>query len=122
MHGDKNYPFRKEKSDWDIALPDGTDDTTYLEILQDSLRRLLDEQQPDFVFYLSGVDVLATDKLGRLGMTLMGCKERDRMVMEACYQRQIPMQCSMGGGYSESLKIIIEAHANTYRTAYELFV
>lgn len=122
IHGSKNYPFRKEKSDWDIALVDGTDDVTYLNILEQSLPKLLDQEQPDFVFYLSGVDVLATDKLGRLGMTLSGCKERDRIVMANCMERNIPIQCSMGGGYSESLKIIIEAHANTYRTAYELYV
>lgn len=122
MHGEKNYPFRKEQSDWDIALPDGTNDATYLDVLSNVLPELLDTHQPDFVFYLAGVDVLATDKLGRLGLTLAGCKERDRLVMQACSDRQIPIQCSMGGGYSESLKIIIEAHANTYRTAYELFV
>lgn len=121
MHGSKNYPFRKENSDWDIALEDGTNDAAYLGILKKNLPELLDKQKPEFVFYLSGVDVLATDKLGRLGMTLAGSKERDRIVMEACMQRNIPIQCSMGGGYSESLKTIIEAHANTYRAAYELY-
>ena len=121
MHGAKNYPFRKEKSDWDIPLEDNTDDKFFLTELQKALPKLLERVQPDFVFYLSGVDVLATDKLGRLGMTLEGCKERDRIVLDFCHQNQLPVQCSMGGGYSEALKVIIEAHANTYRVAREIY-
>ena len=121
MHGAKNYPFRKEKSNLDIALPDGTTDTEYLTVLEETLDRLIREQKPDFIFYLSGVDVLATDKLGRLGLSMEGCKERDRIVLTKCHTEHIPVQCSMGGGYSESLKIIIEAHANTYRTAVAVF-
>ena len=121
MHGAKNYPFRKEKSDWDIPLADNTDDKLFLTELQKALPKLLERVQPDFVFYLSGVDVLTTDKLGRLGMTLEGCKERDRIVLDFCHQNQLPVQCSMGGGYSEALKVIIDAHANTYRVAREIY-
>ncbi|GIR81560.1 MAG: hypothetical protein CM15mP83_2860 [Flavobacteriaceae bacterium] len=80
----KNYPFRKEKSDWDIALPDQTDDATYLKILTDSLDDLYQNVQPDFVFYLCGVDVIAQDKLGRLGLSVLGCKQRDEMVLQWC--------------------------------------
>jgi acetoin utilization deacetylase AcuC-like enzyme len=121
MHGEKNYPHRKEQSDLDMALPCGTGDTAYLALLRNTLARLMDEQQPDFVFYIAGVDVLATDKLGRLGLSRAGCKERDRMVLATCRTQAVPVCVSMGGGYSERLADIIEAHANTYRLAQELF-
>ena len=76
---------------------------------------------PEIVFYLSGVDVLATDKLGRLGLSIQGCRERDHFVLEQCKRNNIPVAISMGGGYSERIAHIIEAHANTYRVAQELF-
>lgn len=121
VHGAKNYPMHKEASDLDLPLPDGTDDATYLSRLGETLPRLLDEVAPDFVFFQSGVDVLATDKLGRLGLTLAGCKERDRRVLQACYDARVPIALSMGGGYSEKIARIVEAHANTYRLAQEIF-
>lgn len=121
MHGEKNFPARKETSDLDIGLADGTEDSLYLKILENTLPALLDEVQPDFIFYLSGVDVLATDKLGRLGMTLQGCKERDRIVLETCQRNQLPVAVSMGGGYSERLATVVEAHANTFRVAQGIF-
>ncbi len=121
MHGENNYPLRKEKSDLDIGLPDGLEDAPYLHILKEKLPFLIDSVQPDFIFYLSGVDVLKTDKLGRLGMTMQGCKERDRLVLEACKLHEIPVAISMGGGYSERLATIIDAHANTYRLAQEIY-
>lgn len=121
MHGEKNYPTRKEKSDLDIGLPDKTEDAAYLNILKETLPRLMDEVQPDHIFYLSGVDVLATDKLGRLSLTMAGCKERDRIVLEICKKNNIPVTVSMGGGYSERLAHVVEAHANTFRVAQEVF-
>ncbi len=121
MHGARNYPTRKEKSDLDIGLPDGTGDRIYLDTLRAHLPGLLDGIRPDLVFYLSGVDVLETDKLGRLAMSIQGCKERDRYVLQCCLDRQIPVAVAMGGGYSERLATIIEAHANTYRVAVGLF-
>ena len=121
MHGAKNFPLRKEVSDLDIGLPDGTADQAYLSILKKTLPILLEKVQPELVFYLSGVDVLASDKLGRLGLTPEGCRERDRFVLETCKKNQLPVAISMGGGYSESLAIIVEAHANTYRMAQEIF-
>ena len=121
MHGAKNYPNRKEQSDLDIGLPDKTEDAYYLKVLGETLPRLIDEVQPDFVFYLSGVDVLATDKLGRLAMTLNGCKKRDRIVLETCHAHQLPVAVSMGGGYSHRIAHIIEAHANTFRLAQEIY-
>ena len=121
VHGSKNYPFRKEKSDLDIGLEDGTEDETYLGQIKKVIPALFDKIKPDFVFYLCGVDVLSTDKLGRLGMSLEGCKKRDTFVLSQCKKRNIPVQCSMGGGYSKDIKVIIEAHANTYRMAKDIF-
>lgn len=121
MHAEKNYPQRKQQSDLDIALPDGTDDQHYLRVLNNTLPRLIDEVQPDMVFFQSGVDVLATDKLGRLNLSIEGCKTRDRIVFETCKKHKIPIVASMGGGYSERIAHIVEAHANTYRMAQEVF-
>ena len=121
VHGKANYPFQKEKSDLDIALADNTQDTEYLSTLEETLHKLLNDFQPDFVFYLSGVDVLKEDKLGRLSMSLKGAKKRDEMVLSACYDRNIPVQCSMGGGYAPDVNIIVEAHANTYRVAASIY-
>jgi acetoin utilization deacetylase AcuC-like enzyme len=113
--------MHKEKSDLDVGLLDGTDDDTYLPLLDEHMKKLLDDVQPDFVFFQSGVDVLSTDKLGRLGMTIEGCKTRDRLVLETCKNNEIPVMASMGGGYSEKIAHIVEAHANTYRLAQEIF-
>jgi acetoin utilization deacetylase AcuC-like enzyme len=121
MHGKSNYPFKKETSDLDIALPDGTNDESYLKILRETLPQLIQKQKPDFIFYLSGVDILATDKLGKLSCTIEGCKKRDEMVFEQCLKHQIPVQVSMGGGYSPEIKTIVEAHANTFRIAKDVF-
>lgn len=121
MHGGNNYPHRKEQSDLDVPLADGTNDTTYLNLLSGILPRLFDEQEPDFVFFQSGVDVLATDKLGKLGMTITGCKERDRMVLELCKKNSVPVTVSMGGGYSKQIAHIVDAHANTFRLAQQIF-
>ena len=121
MHGEKNYPIRKERSDLDIGLPDGTKDAAYLAQLYETLPKLFQVVQPDFVFYLSGVDILETDKLGRLSVSLQGCKTRDRFVLESCQQAGLPVAVSMGGGYSKRIAHIIEAHANTFRLAQEVF-
>jgi len=121
MHGANNFPFRKEKSDLDIPLPDGISGGEYLQVLKNTLPRLIVQQQPDFVFYLAGVDVLATDKLGKLALSQNDCIERDRFVFQLCMDNGIPVQVSMGGGYSPQIKDIVEAHCNTYRIASELY-
>jgi acetoin utilization deacetylase AcuC-like enzyme len=121
MHGANNFPFRKEKSDLDIALPDGTGDKKYLNLLKTTLPQLIDQQKPDFIFYLAGVDVLASDKLGKMSLSKTACKARDHFVFEQCIENKIPVQVSMGGGYSPDIKDIVEAHCNTYRLANELY-
>jgi len=121
FHGKKNYPFRKEKSDLDIEFDDNTNDNEYLKVLKETIPKVIDQFEPEFIFYLSGVDVLDNDKLGRLSLTINGCKERDRFILETCKNNSIPVQVSMGGGYSIVLKNIIEAHSNTFRLAQEIF-
>ena len=121
IHGAKNYPFRKEVSDLDIPMEDNCSDSDYLKQIQNLLPKLYEQVKPDFIFYLCGVDILKTDKLGRFDITIIGCKQRDELVLSFCKEKGIPVQCSMGGGYSKELKIIIEAHANTYRVAKALF-
>jgi len=121
MHGERNYPVRKQKSDLDIGLPDGCNDNQFLKTLQDTLPQLIDNVKPSIIFYLSGVDVLAMDKLGRLGMTLEGCKRRDEIVFAQAYHKEIPIAVSMGGGYAEKISDIIEAHSNTFRVAFDLY-
>ena len=121
MHAANNFPFRKEQSDLDIPLPDGINGDDYLALLYDALPKLIAKQNPDFIFYLAGVDVLASDKLGKLGLTREECKMRDQFVFEQCIKHKIPVQVSMGGGYSPQIKDIVEAHCNTYRVANQLY-
>ncbi len=121
MHGKANYPFKKEISDLDIALETNCSDEEYLNILKDTLPTLIAEQQPNFIFYLCGVDILSSDKLGKLGCSIEGCKERDRYVLQLCKDHHIPVQCSMGGGYSPDIKVIVDAHANTFREAQHIY-
>ncbi len=121
MHAESNYPFKKEESDLDIALETNTTDDNYLSILKDTLPKIISTEKPDFIYYLSGVDVIASDKLGKLALTIAGCKERDRFVLQTCKDSEIPVMCSMGGGYSPDIKTIIKAHANTFRLAQHIF-
>ena len=120
MHGASNYPMHKEKSHLDIPLPDAIQDGEYLKILEETLPKLINSFHPDMIFYLSGVDVLATDKLGRLALSRAGCKTRDYFVMSTAMKSGIPVTVAMGGGYSENIRDIVEAHCNTFRVAIEL--
>lgn len=122
MHGAKNYPMHKPKSHWDIPLEDGTGNEEYLSTLEKALKILNAKAKWDMVFFQSGVDVLASDKLGRLSLDINGCAQRDQMVMDLCYQNNIPLVVSMGGGYSPDIKTIVEAHCNTYRIAAKTFI
>ncbi len=121
MHGSHNYPFHKEQSDLDVGLEDGTGDTVYLSLLNEHLTGLLQTVKPDFAFFLSGVDILATDKFGKLGVTMEGCRQRDEMVFSLLQQYNIPVTVAMGGGYSPDIRTIVEAHCNTFRTAIKVY-
>jgi acetoin utilization deacetylase AcuC-like enzyme len=121
MHGKSNYPFVKEKSDLDIDLENGAKDNEYLSILKETLTKLINQEKPDFIYYLCGVDVIETDELGKLALTIEGCKERDRFVLQTCFDLKIPVMCSMGGGYSKDVNVIVHAHANTFRLAQEIY-
>jgi acetoin utilization deacetylase AcuC-like enzyme len=106
MPGEHNYPFHKEKSDLDIGLKDGTGDTEYLGLLKNTLPKLISEVKPDVAFYLSGVDILDTDRYGKLKVSGDGCRQRDAFVFNTLQQHHIPCAVSMGGGYSADVKII----------------
>ena len=121
MHGKENYPLKKERSDLDIELATGTTDEVYLNTLYDALPDLIRREQPDFLFYVSGVDILASDRLGKLAVSREGCKQRDTFVFEQAIRFGLPIAVSMGGGYSPRLTDIVEAHCNTFRVAADLF-
>ncbi len=116
VHGENNFPFRKQSSKIDIGLADGTEDEEYLRVLQQVLPAVW-EFQPDLVLYQSGVDALREDRLGRLGMTQQGLMERDRLLFAAVEARGIPLVITLGGGYAEPVERTVEAHVNTFRTA-----
>jgi acetoin utilization deacetylase AcuC-like enzyme len=90
-------------------------------ILEKNLTQLFDRVKPDFVFYLSGVDVLESDKLGKLALSKNACAKRDRLVLEKCISQNVPVQVSMGGGYSPKIKDIVDAHCNTFKVANDLY-
>ncbi|WFF39128.1 histone deacetylase [Moraxella nasibovis] len=122
MHGEKNYPYHKPKSDLDIGLADGVGDDEYLSLLKYHLPKVLDDLKPDFVFYQAGVDVLADDRLGRINLTMNGLYERERYVVETMYHRQIPMAVTMGGGYAPDIDVIVQGHSVVFGVAGEVFI
>ncbi len=117
MHGDKNFPFKKEVSDLDVALPDGTADHDYLAALRLHLDAVLNRHRPDFAFYLAGADPYEGDRLGRLKLTIDGLRTRDEIVLRACATAGLPVAISMSGGYANNIDAIITIHANTIQTA-----
>lgn len=121
MHGKNNYPLKKEKSNLDIELLAGTTDKEYLAIVQQVIPQLIKQEKPDFIFYQAGVDVLYTDKLGTLSLSKYGCLTRDQIVFENAFKYDIPIAVLMGGGYSERLSDIVDAHSNTFKVAFDTF-
>ena len=117
MHGKDNFPLQKEHSDLDIPLPTGCSTEQYLKILYQTLPELLQKVKPDFVFYQAGVDILETDLLGKLKVSAEGVSERDRFVFESCRNAGLPVVVTMGGGYSADIKLIVNAHCETFRQA-----
>jgi acetoin utilization deacetylase AcuC-like enzyme len=121
MHGRHNYPFHKEQSDLDVPLEDGTGTDQYLALLAQHLPVLLEKVQPDFAFFISGVDILESDKFGKLKVTKAGCRERDHLVFSTLKKAGIPCAVSMGGGYSPDIRDIVEAHCNTFKEAFSVY-
>ncbi|NSL88434.1 histone deacetylase [Chitinophaga sp. Mgbs1] len=121
MHGAHNYPFHKESSDVDIPLPDGMTTGPYLKLLEDTLPRLINTVKPDIAFYLSGVDILETDKFGKLKVTAAGCRQRDEMVFHELYKHNIPCAVAMGGGYSPHIRDIVNAHCETFKAGLQIY-
>ncbi|MDP8901800.1 MAG: histone deacetylase [Actinomycetota bacterium] len=110
IHGEKNFPFHKERSDLDVPLPDGADDATFLEALGRGLEQALDASEAGLAIYLAGADPFVGDRLGRLSVTKAGLAERDRLVLEGCQERGIPVAVTMAGGYSEDVGDIVDVH------------
>ncbi|MGB0294518.1 MAG: histone deacetylase [Flavobacteriaceae bacterium] len=121
MHGKANYPFKKEQSDLDVELDSSITDEVYLQLLEQHLKEIHQKFEPQFIFYLSGVDILKSDKLGKLNLSIQACKRRDALVLSYAKHYQIPVQISMGGGYSPQLRTIVDAHTNTFREAHRIF-
>ena len=120
MHGEKNYPLFKEKSNLDIELRDGTGDKEYLETLSEALPRIF-MHDPDIVFYLGGADPFEKDKLGRLKLTMEGLIKRDEMVLDFAKQREVPIVTVMSGGYAKDINDTVEIHSNTIRAVKKVF-
>ena len=121
VHCSDNFPYKKEKSDLDIGLNAGVSDDAYLECVDQTLSDLIRKVKPDFVYYLAGVDILESDKLGKLSISIDACKERDEIVLRKLYEYGIPVVVAMGGGYSPKIKDIVNAHCNTFKVGRELY-
>jgi acetoin utilization deacetylase AcuC-like enzyme len=121
MHGERNFPARKQVSDLDVPLRDQCGDEEFLALLDEHMASAYERAQPDFVIYQGGVDPLAQDRLGRLALSHAGLLERDRRVFRAARARGLPVVATLGGGYSDPIEPTLEAHVNTYRAAREVF-
>lgn len=120
IHGEKNYPFNKPPSDLDVGLPDGTNDMMYNKALISALDTILNDFNPDLVFYLGGIDPLETDHFGRLSLTLSGLRERDRIVIETITKRNLALVLLLSGGYAPTLNETVTAHAQMFEVAKEM--
>lgn len=118
LHGEKNFPFRKEASDLDVGLPDGTGDADYLAALDRALLELESGYKPQLVFFLAGADPHEGDRLGRLKLTFDGMQARDQRVFDWCLQRRIPLVLLMAGGYGSPIEATLQVQLTTYRLAY----
>jgi acetoin utilization deacetylase AcuC-like enzyme len=119
IHGAKNFPFHKERSDLDIELEDGADDTTYLAALEQGLRQALASARAELAIYLAGADPYAGDRLGRLALSKEGLAERDRLVFDACQAAGLPVAITMAGGYAPQIEDIVDIHFRTVQAAAE---
>lgn len=119
LHGEKNFPFRKEDSDLDVPLPDGCQDAPYLEALEQALITLEERFSPDLVIYLAGADPFEGDRLGRLKLSYDGLEARDRRVLDWAFQRRVPLAFAMAGGYGVRIEETVQVQINTFRVANE---
>ena len=117
LHGERNFPFRKEASNLDIELPDGCTDAAYLEALEGALQTVHDLFDPQLVFYIAGADAHEGDRLGRLKLSDDGMQARDLYVLDWAWQRRVPVVISMGGGYGHDIARTVDVQVNTYRVA-----
>jgi acetoin utilization deacetylase AcuC-like enzyme len=121
MHGARNFPVRKARSDFDIELPDATGDAPYLQQLAVALERVFTLARPELVIYLAGADPYHDDRLGRLALSFDGLAARDEMVLAACRQRTVPVAISMAGGYARDIDDTVSIHCRTVLTARQIF-
>jgi acetoin utilization deacetylase AcuC-like enzyme len=117
MHGERNYPAQKMRSDLDVGLADGMGDADYLALLRERLTGVLECARPDVTFYLAGVDVAAGDRYGKLALSEEGIRLRDRYVIESVRSRGIPLVVVLGGGYAATRERTAELHAQVFREA-----
>ena len=117
IHGENNFPFKKEVSDLDLGLADGCDDSTYLNALTESLNDLGDRFKTDFVIYLAGADPHEDDRLGRLKLSKEGMRLRDEAVLAYALDRKLPLAISMAGGYGKEIGSTVDLHFQTIKTA-----
>jgi len=120
IHGAKNFPFHKEESDLDAPLPDGADDSEFLNTLERGLDAALEAADADLAIYLAGADPFEGDRLGRLSITKAGLAERDRLVLEACRDRGIPVAVTMAGGYARNVEDTVDVHFQSITRAASL--
>jgi acetoin utilization deacetylase AcuC-like enzyme len=120
IHGARNFPFRKEESDLDIPLPDGADDGQFLEALEGGLEKALEASRAGLAIYLAGADPYEDDRLGRLSVSKEGLAERDRLVLETCRERGIPVAVTMAGGYARQIEDTVDIHFRSIERAASL--
>jgi len=117
IHGANNFPFRKQQSDLDIALPDATSDTAYLDALEWGIRQVFASARPELIIYLAGADPYYDDRLGRLSLTKAGLAERDRLIFSFCRAAGVPIAITMAGGYARQIVDTVDIHAHTVAMA-----
>ncbi len=121
VHGEKNFPFHKEKSSLDIALPDGSGDEAFLRAVDSGLVEILKQSSADLAIYIAGADPYSGDRLGRLGMSKAGLKQRDEMVFAHCRDARLPVAVVMGGGYAKNIEDVVDIHMQTVSLANRYF-
>jgi acetoin utilization deacetylase AcuC-like enzyme len=121
IHGANNFPLKKEASDLDVALPDGTGDRAYIEALQEGLILAFSRARARLAIYLSGADAYGCDRFGRLKLSKIGLEERDRIVFSFCRDYRLPVAVTLAGGYAPKIEDIVDIHFQTVKAAGEFY-